>query len=85
MPEVTYKPKPDVDKFIVAKSEGLSISIFTNKDLRGIKKQGRKDKRKRRKTPKWNWYPGKFLINWIINQPGGGSNIQMDGKCDAYG
>jgi len=84
MPEVTYKPKPDVDKFIVAKSEGLSISIWTNKDLRNQKKQDRKYKKK--KKPKWKWYPGKFLINWIINQPGGGgANIKMDGKCDAYG
>lgn len=84
MPEVTYKPKPDVDKFIVAKSEGLSISIWTNKDLRYQKKQDRKYKKK--KKPKWKWYPGKFLINWIINQPGGGgANIKMDGKCDAYG
>ena len=87
MPEVTYKPKPDVDKFIVAKSEGLSIAIFTNKDLRVGEREDRKQNRKRKRGKrKWKWYPGKLLINWIINQPGGGgANIKMDGKCDAYG
>ncbi len=87
LPSVTYKPKPDIDKFVVVKNAELSIDVFTNKEIRKGKRDDRKTNRKNRK---WRWYPGKLWVkgvSWIINQPGGGGSgpSTEHGKCDAYG
>tara|TARA_R110000803_G_scaffold207867_1_gene276101 strand:+ start:3563 stop:6058 length:2496 start_codon:yes stop_codon:yes gene_type:complete len=87
LPGVTYKPKPDIDKFVVVKNAELSIDVFTNKQIRKGKRWDRKNKRENRK---WRWYPGKLFVkgvSWIINQPGGGGSgpSTEHGKCDAYG
>jgi len=90
LPSVTYKPKPDIDKFVLVKNAELAITVYTNKEIRKGKRDDRKEKRKdRKKNRKWRWYPGKLIVlgaKWIINQPGSGSGPSTEhGKCDAYG